>query len=80
VESQKTHKSETEDTKTVLDAYEAFNNGNLEAMLGCLAPDVEWDESDLPARRPGVYRGHEGVKKLMAEYASLLNEIQIAID
>jgi ketosteroid isomerase-like protein len=61
-------------------AYEAFNHQGREAMLEYLDPEIEWDESDLPARRPGVYHGHEGVIRLMNENAALWEDIKVAID
>jgi ketosteroid isomerase-like protein len=64
----------------VRSAYEAFNHKGREEMLKFLHPDIEWDESDLPARRRGVYRGHEGVTRLLNENATLWEDIRIAID
>jgi ketosteroid isomerase-like protein len=61
-------------------AYEAFNHKGREAMLEFLHTEIEWDESDLPARRPGVYRGHEGIIRLLDENATLWENICIAID
>jgi ketosteroid isomerase-like protein len=61
-------------------AYDAFNHEGPEAMLAFLHTDIEWDESDLPARRPGVYNGHEGVIRLLQENAALWEDINVAID
>jgi ketosteroid isomerase-like protein len=61
-------------------AYEAFNHQGQEAMLAYLHTDIEWDESELPARRPGVYHGHEGVIRVLSENAALWDDIKIAID
>jgi ketosteroid isomerase-like protein len=61
-------------------AYEAFNREGREAMLEFLDPEIEWDESELPARRPGVYHGHEGVARLLNENAALWEGINVAID
>jgi ketosteroid isomerase-like protein len=60
--------------------YEAFNHKSREEMLEFLDPGIEWDESDLPARRPGVYHGHEGIISLLEENATLWENICIAID
>jgi ketosteroid isomerase-like protein len=49
-------------------------------MLEFLHPEIEWDESDLPARRPGIYRGHHGIISLLEENATLWEDICIAID
>jgi ketosteroid isomerase-like protein len=61
-------------------AYDAFNHKGREEILEFLHPDIEWDESDLPARRPGVYHGHDGVIRLLNENATLWEDIKIAID
>jgi ketosteroid isomerase-like protein len=60
--------------------YEAFNHESRETMLEFLHPEIEWDESDLPARRPGVYHGHAGIVSLLEENATLWENICIAID
>lgn len=49
-------------------------------MLTYLHTDIEWDESELPARRPGVYHGHEGVTRVLDENAALWEDINVAID
>lgn len=64
----------------VRSTYEAFNHGGREEMLEFLHPEIEWDESDLPARRPGIYRGHHGIISLLEENATLWEDICIAID
>jgi ketosteroid isomerase-like protein len=61
-------------------AYEMFNRNGPEAILDFLDPDVEWDESELPARQPGVYRGHDGVRRLFEENASLWEDINVQVD
>jgi len=60
--------------------YEAFNHEGRERMLEFLHPEIEWDESDLPARRPGIYHGHDGIVTLLEENAALWENICIAID
>jgi ketosteroid isomerase-like protein len=61
-------------------AYEAFNREGRDAMLEFLHHEIEWDESELPARRPGVYHRHEGVTRLLNENASLWEDINVVID
>jgi ketosteroid isomerase-like protein len=61
-------------------AYEMFNRNGPEAILDFLDPDVEWDESELPARQPGVYRGHDGVRRLFEENAALWEDINVQVD
>jgi ketosteroid isomerase-like protein len=70
----------SENVEIVRRAYEAFNREGRNAMLEFLHPEIEWDESELPARRPGVYHGHEGVTRLLNENASLWEDINVVID
>jgi uncharacterized protein len=47
-------------TEVVRGAYAAFEVGDVPAVLGVLAEDVEWIESDgFPTS--GTYRGHDAV-------------------
>jgi ketosteroid isomerase-like protein len=68
------------DVDVVRNAYEAFNKDGSEGTLNFLHSDVVWDESTLPARRPGIYRGHEGVLRLGRENAELWKDIRVDID
>jgi len=61
-------------------AYEGFNADGSAGTLPFLHPEVVWDESNLPARRPGIYRGHEGVLRLGRENAELWKEIRVDVD
>jgi ketosteroid isomerase-like protein len=49
-------------------AYEAFNRGGVEAILAFLDPDIEWRMWDGFARGRRVYRGHEGVREVLAVF------------
>jgi ketosteroid isomerase-like protein len=69
-----------ENVEIVRRAYEVFNRDGPEAILAFLEPDVEWDESELPARRPGHYRGHDGVRRLFEENAALWEDINVQTD
>jgi ketosteroid isomerase-like protein len=64
----------------VRSAYDAFNRQGQEAILAYLDPAIEWDESELPARQPGIYQGHEGVRRLLRENATLWDDISVAVD
>jgi ketosteroid isomerase-like protein len=61
-------------------AYEAFNREGSRGTLPFLHDDVEWDESVLPARRPGVLRGHEGILELDRQNAELWREIRAEVE
>jgi ketosteroid isomerase-like protein len=61
-------------------AYESFNRDGAEGTLPFLHDHVEWDESRLPARNPGIYRGHEGVRRLGRQNAELWRDISVEVD
>jgi ketosteroid isomerase-like protein len=69
-----------ENVDVVRSAYEGFNREGSPGTLPYLHADVEWDESNLPARRPGIYRGHDGILKLGQQNAELWKEIRVDID
>jgi ketosteroid isomerase-like protein len=53
-----------ENVETLRAAYDAWNRGDLEAVLERLDPDLEWEEN--PDVYPGldpIYRGHDGFLK-----------------
>jgi ketosteroid isomerase-like protein len=43
-----------ENVELVRQVYEAFNREGSKGTLPFLDPDVEWDESRVPARRGGA--------------------------
>jgi ketosteroid isomerase-like protein len=44
---------------------QAFNDGDVEAIVAECDPAVEWEEQFIPGADP-VYRGHEGVRRWAA--------------
>ena len=64
----------------VRQAYEGFNSAGAEGTVPYLHPDVIWDESNLPARSPGVFHGHDGLRALARDNAELWQEIHTEID
>jgi ketosteroid isomerase-like protein len=60
--------------------YDAFNREGMPGTLPYLDAAVEWDESDLPARPPGPFRGHEGLHELERLNAALWLEIRAEVD
>jgi ketosteroid isomerase-like protein len=61
-------------------AYEGFNREGAPGTLPYLAEDVVWDESQLPARHPGVYHGHDGILELGRQNAELWLEIKADVE
>src|SRR4029079_18404478 len=64
----------------VRQAYEGFYSAGAEGTVPYLHPDVIWDESNLPARSPGVFHGHDGLRALERDNAELWQEIHTEID
>jgi uncharacterized protein len=59
----------------VRSGFGAFAHGGVEALLPHLTDDVTWTvRSDLPDA--GTYRGHDGVRRLIARFAEVLEDMQ----
>jgi ketosteroid isomerase-like protein len=56
--------------------YEAFNEGGVEAILAFLEDDIEWI-NDQPAPPPGVYKGHDGVRRYFQELTALFTDLRL---
>jgi len=73
-----------ENVELVRSFYQAFNREGQAGTLPFLHPDVVWDESALPARQPGVYRGHEGILELGRQndelWAQIHGDVEQLID
>jgi uncharacterized protein len=55
------------DVKTLRDAYEALNQGDIEHALGVLDERAEWCEhSDLP--EAGLYRGRDAIRTFLESF------------
>jgi uncharacterized protein len=49
-------------------SYEAFNRGDIEAVVEALDSDIEWDEPDLPGvSLSGEHRGRDHLRKKVLE-------------
>lgn len=64
----------TDDMDLARKAYAAFNRGDIGAALQHLDPEIEWHMSDVFARSPRVFRGHEGVREVWAMFEESLEE------
>ena len=45
---------------------QAFNDGDIEAIVAECDPAVEWEEQSIPGVEP-LYRGHDGVRRWWTE-------------
>jgi ketosteroid isomerase-like protein len=68
-----------QELRTVRRAYEAFNRRDVEALLATLHPEMEWHPL-LGELGGGVYRGHEGVRRLVSEVYETWERFRIDVD
>src|SRR5829696_2481157 len=65
-----------ENVETLKRGFEAFNRGDINAMLEEFDPDVEWHTaSDIPDST--VYRGHDGVASLIQEWVNSFEDFRV---
>ena len=65
--------NEQQNTELVQQAYAAYGRGDVDAVLACMAADVDWEIPAVPALSfTGKRQGHAQV----AEYFQLANEKQ----
>jgi len=68
-----------ENLEIVRTGYDAFNRGDIEAILAALDPAIEWwPASDEPITAP--YRGHDGYRSLVGEIREYVPDIQAEIE
>ena len=68
-----------QELQTVRRAYEAFNRRDIDALLATLHPEMEWHPL-LGELGGGVYRGHEGVRRLFSEVNDTWESFRIEVD
>jgi ketosteroid isomerase-like protein len=51
----------------VLQGYEAFNAGDIDASLVILDPEIVWHTYIVPGPGGGTYHGHDGVRELWTD-------------
>ena len=73
-----------ENVEIVRRGYEAFNRGDVDGVVGLLAPDFEYVASGLVPGVGGVYRGAEGLRGVAetfwAEFDDPRTEVHELID
>ena len=57
-----------ENVEIVRRGYEAFNRGDIDGVVGFLAPDFEYVASGLVPGVGGVYRGAEGLRRFVETF------------
>jgi ketosteroid isomerase-like protein len=59
--------SSTDSIELVRRFHEAWIAGDLDMVLECIDPEMEFDWSESRAPFRGIYRGHEGMRKYWDE-------------
>lgn len=74
--------SEQQNLQTVESIYDAFGRGDVEAILGCLADDVDWatDTDSTGAPWYGVRRDKDGVARFFSDLADAIDVSEFALD
>lgn len=63
-------------------AIEAANRQDIEAFLEEVDPEVEWSHPAFHVAMGGeatVYRGHEGVRKVLQDLYELFDEVEVLV-
>jgi ketosteroid isomerase-like protein len=68
-----------ENVEIVRAATEAFNRDGGDGLIRYCDPTIEWRTTGQFADR-GVYRGHAGVRQMLAEFTEDLDQLHIQID
>jgi ketosteroid isomerase-like protein len=53
---------------------QAFNDGDIEAIVAGCDPAVEWEEQSIPGVEP-LYHGHDGVRRWAAAIQAVREEL-----
>ena len=60
-------------------AYEAWNRGDMDAMLATLHPDAEYVTTGVFPGLDPVYRGHDGFKKFWSDFRGAFDSLMIEV-
>jgi ketosteroid isomerase-like protein len=60
-------------------AAEAFNRDGVDGLIRYCDPTIEWRTTGQFADR-GVYRGHAGVRQMLAEFVEDVEQLHVQID
>jgi ketosteroid isomerase-like protein len=70
-----------ENVEIVRSAYDAFNRGDVPAVLTKLDPSVEWDMTDYEGwLESDVYYGHEGASSFLTDWATIFPDYRADLD
>jgi ketosteroid isomerase-like protein len=69
--TQEAHRMSNENAELIRRAYQAYANGDLDAMLEFVDPDLEWTylDSALEQPTPQVCHGHQELEQVLRHWA-----------
>lgn len=68
-----------ENAETIRSVFEAFNRGDMAALLECLDPQIEWHVPPMLPEQT-VYRGHEGVRDLWRSMQGSFEDFRLTVE
>ena len=68
-----------ENVELVRRGYEAFNRGDIDGVVGLIAPDFEYVASGLVPGVGGVYRGAEGLRRFAETFWAEFDDPRIEV-
>ncbi len=73
--------AEQENSAVVRGLYESFKAGDIDAMLGVMAEDIEWQLPEIAgAPFSGKRRGHASIREFFASVAEMQDVDEIELD
>ena len=69
-----------ENVETIRRGYEAYERGDLDAVVADFAPDCEYVAAGMVPGRTGTYRGPDGYKEFVAWLAQEFSDAHAQVD
>ncbi len=69
-----------ENVEIVRRFFEARNRRDIDAMLGCLHSDAEFDLTESRSPYRGTYRGHDQVRRVFQDIFEAWGELEMALE
>lgn len=71
---------ESEGLRVVRRGIEAWNDQDLDALIGLLAPDIVWHTAGVLPDLDATYEGHEGVRHFFSQVVEPWRSIQVDVE
>jgi uncharacterized protein len=66
-----------ENVEIARNAYAVFGSGDFEAAMDFLDPEIEWHMWEAFARESRVFRGHDGVRHVLALFQENIDDFRV---